>query len=106
MSVVEVNPNRVITHRLDAFRAEPVWSAAGEDGQGIPGDFLPEFPSIRGGAHPSEPCRRIEDGPTIRPLDGEPLIAIEVKVARWQIDGHGRNGTVRSDHAVKVGRPS
>ena len=106
MSIVEMDPNRVVAHGLDLLRTESTRrSARGKDGERIPIDLLSEFPGIRGGAHPSEPCRGIEHRATIGPLDGEALIAIEMKVAGRQIDSHGGNGTAGSDHAVKAGRP-
>ena len=106
MSIVEMDPNRVIADWLDLLRTEYTRRApSGKDGERIPIDLLSEFSGIRRGAHPSEPCRGIEHRATIGPLDGEALIAIEVKVAGRRIDCHGGNGTAGSDHAVKGGRP-
>ena len=95
MAVVEVDSDRVISDRLETLRAKLLRAASGgEHGQWIPVDLLAEFSGIRGGAHAAEPRRRIEDAASVGPLDGETLIAIEVKVAGRQIDGHG--GMVRS----------
>ena len=95
MAVVEVDSDRVVSDRLEAFGAKLFGPAAGgEDGQRIPVDLLAEFSGICGWAHPAEPCRRIEDAASVGPLDGETLIAIEVKVAGRHVDGHG--GMVRS----------
>ena len=98
MAIAEMDPDRVVSHRLDAGGDDrSIAARGGQDRQWIGAQLLTKLPGVRRGAHAAEPGDRIVDPPAIGPFHVQAAFAVEVEMPGGWI--------VHDDDANRDGMP-
>ena len=81
MAIAETDADGIVPDRFDAGCGNRgIAARGGKDREGIGGQFIPQFPGIRGGAHAAEPGNRIVDTPAVEPFHIQAAFAVEVEM--------------------------